>query len=272
VPRADRGKRTVHESGPGYVDSVPVAPGDGASQVAPYIPLPGGLADPRSVAGGVFDLAAACGIAPSARVLEIGCGTGQLTRDLAPTGARITCLEPGSSLAEKAKANLAAFADVEVISERFGDFDAPPGTFDVVVSATAFHWINPTVSFAKAAGLLQTGGHLALLTNTHAAGGTHSDPAITERVRALHRRLAPEVGDWAFPTAEEIAARANEGGDVAAVWARVERKLSEPPGVGQLFDPPAVHTYPWLATYDTDGYLGHAGQPVLLRPHGAVPT
>jgi SAM-dependent methyltransferase len=142
-----------------------------------------------------------------------------------------------------------------VITARFEDFDAPPGTFDVPVSASAFHWIDLTVSFAKAAGLLQTGGHLALLTNTHAAGGTHTDPAITERVRALHRRLAPEVGDWTFPTAEEIAARANDGGDIAAVWARVERKLSEPPGVGHLFDPPAVHTYPWLATYDTDGYL-----------------
>lgn len=237
--------------------------------------MPAGLDDPRSVAGGVFDaiaslydrarpgyptsavseLVAACGIGPSSRVLEIGCGTGQLTRDLGPTGARITCVEPGRSLAETARANLAAFAGISVIDARFEDLEAPAGSFDVVVSATAFHWIDPEISFAKAARLLRTGGHLALLTNTHAAGGTHTDPGIIERVRALHRSFASEVGDWTFPTAEEIEARASEGGDIAAVWARVERKLSEPPTVGHLFDPPTVHAYPWLATYDTDGYL-----------------
>jgi SAM-dependent methyltransferase len=246
-----------------------------ASHAAPCIPLPGGLADARAVAGGVFDaiaslydrarpgypapavseLVAACGISPSSRVLEIGAGTGQLTRDIAPTGARITCLEPGRSLAKMAKANLAAFAGVEVVSARFEDFGTPPGTFDVVVSATAFHWIDPTVSFAKAARLLQAGGHLALLTNTHSAGGSDTSPTVAARIKNLHRRLAPEAGDWAYPTAEEIAARASEGGDIAAVWARVERKLSKPPGVGHLFGPPVVHTYPWLATYDTGGYL-----------------
>ncbi|HET9732281.1 MAG TPA: GNAT family N-acetyltransferase [Acidimicrobiales bacterium] len=237
--------------------------------------MPAGLADPRAFAGGVFDaiaslydrarpgypapavaeLVSACGIGPSSRVLEVGCGTGQLTRDLAPTGARVTCVEPGRALAETATANLATFADVEVIDARFEDLDVPAGSIDVVVSATAFHWIDPEVSFAKAARMLRTGGHLALLTNTHAAGGTHTEPAVNERLKTLHRRLAPEVGDWTFPPAEDIEAQARAGGDIAAVWARVERKLSEPPGVGHLFDPPRVHAYPWLATYDTDGYL-----------------
>ena len=36
---------------------------------------------------------------------------------------------------------------------------------------------------------------------------------------------------------------------------RVERKLADPPPVSQLFDPPLVSTYPWLATYDRQGYL-----------------
>ena len=86
-------------------------------------------------------------------------------------------------------------------------------------------------------------------------GGTHTDERIAEPIRQLHRRQAPEVGDWDFPTAKEIQQRALVGGDIASVWARVERKLSEPPAVSHLFGPPTIKTYPRLATYDKDAYL-----------------
>ena len=125
----------------------------------------------------------------------------------------------------------------------------------MVVSATAFHWIDPSVSYAKAWRLLRPGGHLALLTNAHSSGGTHTDPGIAEAIRTLHGRLAPEVEDWTFADTASIQRHAAAGGDIAAVWARIERKLSEPPAVSDLFEPPTVRTYPWLATYDTRSYL-----------------
>ena len=78
----------------------------------------------------------------------------------------------------------------------------------MVVSATAFHWVDPKVSLAKAAVLLSESGWLALITNTHSRGGTHTDERIAEPIRQLHRRQAPEVGDWDFPTAKEIQQRA----------------------------------------------------------------
>jgi SAM-dependent methyltransferase len=187
--------------------------------------------------------------------LEIGCGTGQLTVDLVTSGAPIVCAEPGPSLAEVARGKLSRFPNVEVVISSFEDFETSTLGFDVVVSATAFHWVDPKLSYAKAAVLLRSRGWLALVTNTHSRGGTHTDERIAERVRHLHRRLAPEVGEWDFPAAEQIQHRALSGGDIASVWARVERKLSDPPPVGHLFGPPTVRTYPWLATYDTDGYL-----------------
>jgi SAM-dependent methyltransferase len=237
--------------------------------------LPSGLTDQRANAGAVFDriaslydrarpgypveavrdLDAVVGIAGSGRILEIGCGTGQLTRDLAPTGVAIDCLEPGPSLAATARANLAGYPNVTVTITGFEDFDASAGSYDVVVSATAFHWIDPCISYAKASSLLRPGGHLALLTNAHSSGGTHTDPGIAKPIRALHRRLAPEVGDWTFADTASIQRHAAAGGDIAAVWARMERKLSEPPAVSDLFEPPTVRTYPWVATYDTESYL-----------------
>jgi hypothetical protein len=91
------------------------------------------------------------------------------------------------------------------------------------------------------------------LTNLHAAGGTQE--RIADEIRELHLRLAPDVGSWTFPWASELRTRAQAGGDIAAVWYRVERKLSEPPSVAHLFEMPVVSTYPWMASYDRDGYL-----------------
>jgi len=242
---------------------------------AAYIPLPEGLSDPavqaRSVfdriarlydcarpgypAAAVADLRALCRIAEPSEVLEIGCGTGQLTRDLAAMGAQIRCVEAGAELAELARRNLSRSPNVEVTTSTFESFACRPASFDVVVSATAFHWIDPNLSYAKAASVLRPGGHLALLTNAHSAGGTHTAEVFGEAVRDLHRRLAPEVGAWTFPNADEIDLRAKTGGDIAEVWGRVDRRLWDPPPVADLFESPTVHTYRWIVSYDPDGYL-----------------
>ena len=255
-----------------------------------FIPLPDGLGDPRRTAGGVFnriadlydqvrpgypaeaveDLVGACSVTASSRIVEVGCGTGQLTRALAETGARILAVEPGAALATLARAHLAGRPAVQVRTTRFEDLDAAPGTFDLVVAATSFHWVDPAVGYSKAAQLLRPGGFLVLLTNAHAAGGSHTDPTFAGAVRQLHHRLAPQIGDWTFPTADEIAARAAAGGDMAAVWARIDRSLAEPPEVSGWFETPTVRTCPWLATYDRDTYLGMLASQssyALMAPH-----
>lgn len=239
-----------------------------------YVPLPAGLTDPRSDAGAVFervaetydrgrpsyppdaiiDLISRCGIGAESAVLEIGCGSGQFTRCLAPSGARIVCVEPGTSLAGLARENLADLANVVVHTSRFEDFDAPDAAFDVVVAATSFHWIDPTLGYSRAAELLRGGGHLALVTNAHSAGGSHTQGDFAVRVRDLHRRLVPEIGDWTFPSYGEINGRATAGGTVAEVWTRVERKMTDPVSVDDLFEPPRVTTYPWTITYDAEEY------------------
>jgi SAM-dependent methyltransferase len=255
----------------------PVGAGEGAHRGPDpsFIPLPGGLRDARVEAGAVFDqvadlyedarpgypspaiddLVARCGIRSTSRMLEIGCGTGQATRDLAGTGAQIHCLEPGPTLADIARHNFAGAGNVRVSTTTFEGAEEPLLTYDVIFSATAFHWIDPNVSFAKAAALLRSGGSLALMTNTHAAEGSHTDESIGGSIRELHRQLAPDAGEWTFPPTEELRRRAQGHGDIAEVWAHVERKFADPPSVAHLFDQPVVSTYPWLATYDRSGYL-----------------
>jgi SAM-dependent methyltransferase len=86
------------------------------------------------------DLAEATGLGPGARVLEIGCGTGQATVALAERGYEIVAVELGASLAEVARRNLARFGSVDVVNAAFEAWPLPAEPFDVVFCATAFRF------------------------------------------------------------------------------------------------------------------------------------
>jgi SAM-dependent methyltransferase len=118
------------------------------------------------------DLAELAGIGPGCRVLEIGCGTGQATIPLAERGCEVVAVELGAELAEVARRNLARFPDVQVVNAAFESWPLPPEPFDVVLSATAFHWIDPAVRVVKSADALRPGGVLATIDTHHVAGGT----------------------------------------------------------------------------------------------------
>lgn len=108
------------------------------------------------------DVVSLSGIPSGGRILEIGCGTGQATVPLARRGYRILCVELGDNLVAVARRNLKDYPLVEI---RTGDFEEWPleaGTFDLAVSATAFHWLDPPVAYRKVANALTPGGALAL--------------------------------------------------------------------------------------------------------------
>jgi len=119
---------------------------------------------PAAVFDGLEELAK---LAPGARVLEIGCGTGQASAELASRGFRLLCVELGPSLARLARANLSAFRDVEVVNAAFETWDAEGRRFDAVVAFSAFHWLDPEAAYAKAATVLDPGAALAIVSTQH---------------------------------------------------------------------------------------------------------
>ncbi|MFC9913456.1 class I SAM-dependent methyltransferase [Streptomyces sp. NPDC059862] len=129
-------------------------------------------ARPRYPGALVEDLARMTGLGPADRVLEVGPGTGQLTVPLATFGCRITAVELGPALAAVARRRLRGFPLVDVEVAEFEGWEPPREPYDVVVSATAFHWIDPAVRVQKAADVLRPGGGLALVTTHHVAGGS----------------------------------------------------------------------------------------------------
>jgi SAM-dependent methyltransferase len=118
------------------------------------------------------DLIELSGIPVGGHILEIGCGTGKATAPMARRGYAITAVELGISLADVARRNLAEYPRVDVQVASFEDWPLPADPFDLVMAATAWHWLEPVAAVAKAARALRSAGALAIFGYTHVAGGT----------------------------------------------------------------------------------------------------
>jgi ubiquinone/menaquinone biosynthesis C-methylase UbiE len=97
------------------------------------------------------------------RVLEIGCGTGQLTQSLLARGLAVTAVEPGEQLLSLAAQKVVGPGTIEFINSRFEDAQLPTNYYKAVFCASAFHWIDPDVSWTKSANCLKPGGVIALI-------------------------------------------------------------------------------------------------------------
>lgn len=70
------------------------------------------------------------GLGPGAAVLEVGCGTGQLTEQLAWSGFRLTAIDIGASMIAAARRRLTD-AEVSFQVTSFEDLDAVEASFDL---------------------------------------------------------------------------------------------------------------------------------------------
>jgi protein-L-isoaspartate O-methyltransferase len=98
------------------------------------------------------DLVTITGMDTSASVLEVGCGTGQATRSLAALGRSVTAIEPGVGMAALARRRLATFRNVDIEMSTFEEWDDRGRRFDVLVAASAWHWVDPWVGWQRPGG------------------------------------------------------------------------------------------------------------------------
>jgi ubiquinone/menaquinone biosynthesis C-methylase UbiE len=153
-------------------------------------------------------------------VLEIGCGTGQLTRSLVARGLRVTAVEPGGNLIRLAEQNLESTGAVAFVNARFEDAALPRGYFRAVFSASALHWVDPAVGWRKIAGVLAAGGTLALLSYFGLDEARSRDDQ--DAMLAAIAKVAPGIAaDW--PVYRDIdgtlAGAERRRGNVSEVWA-----------------------------------------------------
>lgn len=99
------------------------------------------------------------------RALEIGIGTGQATKPVLDAGCRLTAVELGDELAAFAARKFRGYPNFAVVNEDFLDFEAPENTFDLIYSASAFHWIPEKEGYEKVFRMLRPGGAFARFAN-----------------------------------------------------------------------------------------------------------
>jgi SAM-dependent methyltransferase len=193
------------------------------------------------------------GLGSGDHVLEVGCGSGQLTRGLVARGLHVTALEPGNSLMALARQNLEGSGEVEFVNAQFEDASLPRGRFQAVFSASAFHWIDPEVSWQKAADVLVPGGTLALAQYCGLEEPCSKEDQ--EAALAAIRKVAPDIAaNWpAYRDLDAtLAGMEQRRGNVSEVWAWLGSYDIGQDHAGRLFDDVQAAVMPKLLEHTPD--------------------
>ena len=105
-------------------------------------------------------LASRCGLRAGASVVEIGPGTGLVTRRLVAAGAQVVAVEPDQNMAAHLAA--AVSSNLEIIPGTFEQAPLPQDRFDLAVAATSFHWVDQDVGLPKIGRVIRRGGWAAV--------------------------------------------------------------------------------------------------------------
>ncbi|MGH7609492.1 MAG: class I SAM-dependent methyltransferase [Candidatus Dormibacteria bacterium] len=138
-------------------------------------------------------LAARLGLGAGRLVVDLGAGTGKLTRQLLPFGSRVLAVEPVAEMADQLRQ---AVAGVEVRATTADHTGLASGSVDAVTAGQAFHWFADPPTLAEIHRVLRPRGRLGLVWNRR-------DPRsplwveINQLLRPLQQGT-PEhsTGDW----------------------------------------------------------------------------
>lgn len=123
------------------------------------------------------------GLDSTKNALEIGIGTGQATLPFLQTGCKLTAVELGEAMARFCKEKFAGFPNFHIMNSDFEKVHLENDTYDLVYSATAFHWIPREVGYPKVFSILRSGGVIALFWNHVSRVNAELDCAMQEVYR-----------------------------------------------------------------------------------------
>jgi SAM-dependent methyltransferase len=195
-----------------------------------------------------------------ARVLDLGCGTGQIAIPLAARGARVVAMDPDAvMLAEgRAAAAEAGVSGIEWIQSSSWGLEAWIGTFRLVTVGIAFHWMDRAATIAALDPLVEGDGAVALIAEQH-----RFDPLMDSYGRA-QAAITEVVAEFLGP-----ARRAGSG----MYGEPVERH--EDVLVRSAFSSVSFHLFPAYRVWTADQLVGLAlssssSTPALLGDNTAA--
>jgi SAM-dependent methyltransferase len=160
---------------------------------------------------------------PGLRVLDLAAGTGLVTRALTARGASVVSTDVAQpmlrALRQRSPALPVAVAAAEALP-----FVAR--SFDLVVCATAWHWLDPARALAEVRRVLRPSGHLALWWANHMWGDDidweHAQSEVYQRWAQQHGSRPPDsTGVGPREAADDLRARgADVVVDTKLMWTR----------------------------------------------------
>jgi SAM-dependent methyltransferase len=169
-------------------------------------------------------------------VLDVGCGTGIASRQMAQRGANVLGVELAPRMAEIARGH---GVDVEIAA--FEGWDDAGRTFDRVTSAQAWHWLDLPIATAKAASVLRPGGRLGLIWNT----GCQPDD-LADALEEVYASVVPPGSHRLFR-----GYAANRSSDARTGLNPEIDAISAVPDFGA----PTEKWFPWTRSYQRDEWL-----------------
>ena len=131
------------------------------------------------------------------RVLDLGCGTGQLTAEIARLGAQVVGIDNSPDMLAAARKNFTeiVFEQADATSFQF------PEPFDAIFSNAALHWVKDQEAAAACIGrALRPGGRFVC-----ELGGKDCIASVVDAMRAVLGPRADRLYPWRFPSIGEFA-------------------------------------------------------------------
>lgn len=172
-----------------------------------------------------------------ANVLEIGSGPGQATEYFVKGGYSVTGLELGENQVKYLLEKFSGYQNFNALCTSFEDFNCEQEAYDLIFSATAFHWIKPEIGYPKAYNLLKKNGVMAVFW--HLSSIIEPKTEMLIQIRNIFRECALEFDTYI--TIEEAEDLHN-------------LRISEI-GTNNLFVKPVTKIYRWDDVYNTQRYL-----------------
>ena len=185
---------------------------------------------------------------PGERILDLGCGTGHLTAEIAKSGAGVVGVDSSADMVRIASANFPAITFLES-DARTLSFDEP---FDAVFSNAALHWIKEAEeALDSIANCLKHGGRIV----AEMGGKRNIEGVVTALRGALTRTLGHprnEVDPWYFPTIGEYSRLLEERGLEVSFARHFSRPTPQQDGEGGLRDWVRMFCSEFLTGLDAD--------------------
>lgn len=170
---------------------------------------------------------------PGPEILDVGCGTGIAARQFRAAGCRVLGVDVDARMAEIARRH-----GIEVEVSAFEDWDPAGRRFDALISAQAWHWVDPVAGAAKAARVLRPGGRLAVFWNV-----AQPPAEAAEAFAEVYARVAPETPPPGGPTPPS--------GGYTALFSRTADGLCQAGAFGE----PEEWRFDWERYYTRDEWL-----------------